>query len=451
MLVARFIVLVVIIFLVGCNLVSSGEPVAIIVTSPPVMTCEELVTSAIDTTTQACVELESDEICYGHAQVMADFEPDSAVRFNLPGDSAELSTIRNINTSALSEAGQTWGVTVMKAGSQQHEVMFILFGDLMLDGITPDMSTVTLRTGSKAVSCAPTPALLVQSPEDSQVTLNLNGVGITLGSTVHITAIENDAMEISVIEGTVVVAASNATRIVRPGAQVRVPLNGLNASGAPSEPIPFDIASVQDAPLGLLERHVHLPQPIAGPTVPPVGSTLTTSTIPPVTLPPSSTRTPPTCTVRSDWADTYTVQLGDNLSTIARQYGIPLRELQEGNCIANPDLIRAGQVLHVPVEAATDTPTLPTSAPPSTPTTAIFRAAETVLGEGQCTIVRWDVDNVASVYFEDELTTGHNSQEVCPTETASYRLTVVYPDGRQVPYTLRIEVSAAPAATEEVQ
>ncbi len=448
----RFLTLVGFVVLAGCNVVSNEQPVAIIVTSPPILTCEELVIAARDTASNACIELDGGEVCYGHIQVSAEFQPDMQVRFSLPGDNADLTTIRRIHTTALSEAAQAWGIAVVKAIIEQDEVVFILYGDATLDGITPDMSGATLSTHTGGASCGPSSAMLVQSPEDAQVTLKLNGVDITLGSTVHITAIENQAMTLATMEGTVVVAASNATRIIRPGAQVRVPLDGLDAGGAPSEPAPLDIAGLQGAPLILLDRPVQLPQPIAGPTVPPISSTLVTSTLPPVTAPPSATRTAEACSPRSDWTDTYTVQRGENLSSIARRFGLTVRELQEGNCLVNPDLIRAGQVLQVPGEAATSVPaTVAPNADAATPTTVNFRADEATLIEGQCTTIRWDVDNVTSVQFEEQTTTGHGSQEVCPTVTRSYRLVVVYPDERELPYTLRIEVGAPPVATEDVR
>jgi LysM repeat protein len=448
----RILALVGFVILAGCNVVSNEQPVAIIVTSPPILACEELVRAAMDTASDACIELEGGEACYGHTQVSAEFQPDAAVRFSLPGDSANLTTIRRIQTTALSEAAQTWGIAVVKAIIEQHEVLFVLYGDATLDKITPDASAASLSTRSGGASCGPSSAMLVQSSEDAQVTLNLNGVDITLGSTVHITAIENQAMTVATIEGTVVVAASNATRIVHHGAQVQVPLDGLDASGVPSEPAPLDIVSLQQAPLILLDHPVQLPQPIAGPTIPPISSTLATSTLPPATALPSATGTAEACNPRSDWTDTYAVQRGENLSSIARRFGLTVRELQEGNCLANPDLIRAGQVLQVPGDAPTDAPeTIATNAEAETPTTVSFRADQATLDEGECTTIRWDVDNVTSVQFEEQMTTSHGSEEVCPTVTRSYRLVVVYPDERVVPYTLQIEVVSPPEATEEVR
>jgi LysM repeat protein len=292
--------------------------------------------------------------------------------------------------------------------------------------------------------------MLVQSRGEGQVTLLLNEVDITLGSTVHIMAVQNQAMTIANLEGTVVVAASGATRIVHEGAAVRVPLAGSSASAAPSQPVPYDIDAIREGPLDLLDLPIELPQPIGGPTVPPVGSTLMTSTLPPVSITVPATRTPTQCNPSSEWTQRYTVQRGDNLSTIARRFGLTTRELQDGNCIANPDLIRAGQVLAVPDELLTSIPS--TFAPDvTTQTTVQFRSDAATLTAGQCTTIRWESDIAAAITFEGQSVENPGSREVCPTETTSYRLVATYEDGRDVPYTLRIEVGAQPAATEDIR
>ncbi len=69
----------------------------------------------------------------------------------------------------------------------------------------------------------------------------------------------------------------------------------------------------------------------------------------------------------------YMIASGDTLSSIAKRYGITLRELIEVNEIDNPNLIRAGQKLIIPgiftSAAATPepTPTLPEVEPPPPP------------------------------------------------------------------------------------
>ena len=441
--------------LTGCNLSESPpEEIAIIVTSPPTLTCEQIEQAALKSVIGACAETESNEACYGYRQVTAEFQTESGLTFAEPGDMVDVAALRGISTSPLSEAQQTWGIAIVNiqanASSGQY-VTFLLFGEATLDGITPDMKGLFLNTGSSECAGAPPSALLVQSQEDVQVTFSINGADITLDSTVYITAAQNQMMSVAALDGTVVVAAFDSTRILRPGAQVSLPLgtdDGLHVAGAPSEPAPFDIASIQRAPLTLLERPVQLPSPIAGPTIAPVESTLATSTVPPLTLLPSPTSTPEECTAREDWTASYTVARGDNLTSIARRFGISLRELQEGNCIDNPNLIRVGQVLRVPAEPPTAEATLTlASTAIATSTPADFRADDTVIEPGQCTTLRWDADNAASVYLDNETVAEHDQREVCPAQTTVYRLVVVQADGRQVPYTLTVEV--APEQKEE--
>lgn len=45
---------------------------------------------------------------------------------------------------------------------------------------------------------------------------------------------------------------------------------------------------------------------------------------------------------------TYTVQSGDTLNAIARQFGVTAQQIQEANNISNPDRIVPGQVLVIP-------------------------------------------------------------------------------------------------------
>lgn len=50
-------------------------------------------------------------------------------------------------------------------------------------------------------------------------------------------------------------------------------------------------------------------------------------------------------------ASTYTVRWGDTLGGVAQRLGVPLQALVAANDIADPDRIRAGQVLQVPAAA----------------------------------------------------------------------------------------------------
>jgi stage VI sporulation protein D len=47
-------------------------------------------------------------------------------------------------------------------------------------------------------------------------------------------------------------------------------------------------------------------------------------------------------------SQTYTVQSGDTLSKIAKRFGVTVDAIVKANNIANPNLIKAGQVLKIP-------------------------------------------------------------------------------------------------------
>ncbi len=61
---------------------------------------------------------------------------------------------------------------------------------------------------------------------------------------------------------------------------------------------------------------------------------------------------------------TYTIQRGDTLSKIAKQFGVSVDAIAKANNIANPSLIKPGQVLTIPDASA---PAVPPPAPPQTP------------------------------------------------------------------------------------
>jgi LysM repeat protein len=76
--------------------------------------------------------------------------------------------------------------------------------------------------------------------------------------------------------------------------------------------------------------------------------TLTPDVTPTLSLDPIITPTPTPCTPNAEWEDTYIVQEGDTLGAIAIAGGISIKALQDGNCLENRDLLRVGEVLHVP-------------------------------------------------------------------------------------------------------
>ncbi len=448
----RWITLVaMLMFLSGCNLEQSPvEPSPEVLSTVEIaLACDQLVATALQTADEACAGVGRNQACYGNRLINTEFQENATSIFNTIGDITDVFSIKKLTTAPLDTQAQVWGVAVLKVQANLPDtlpgqnVTMLLYGDTTIEGVSPQMKAVTLRTGVTETTCASAPkaAMLMQSPEGTQATLTINGATVTLGSTLYFTANPGSEMTIATIEGQAIVSAFNTTRIAQAGAQIRLPLGGvdnLQVVGAPSEPEPFDVQTISQAPIPLLERNVAV-----GPAISPTTQPAATNTT--VSVPATAVTT---CTPRADWTVTYNIQRGDTLFAVAQRFNLTLQQLQQANCISDPNLIQVGQALRVPFQLATSVP--PTTAPvgSATPTNPNLRADKTFLQVGECTTIRWDVANVSQVYFEGQPTTGSSSQQVCPTTSSTYTLLVVYPDKKQVPFTVRIEVSL-PTTTEE--
>ncbi len=430
----------ILLLLVSCS-PAQQETADVIPTLTSDDSCHQLIERALQTADEVCTKIGRNQACYGSSLVNAEFQSEPAPAFNQTGDVADLNTFRSITTAPLDTMNNIWGVAVIKAQANLPDtlpgqnVTFLIYGDAAVEGITPQMQAVTIRTGAGGEnSCqnAPESAVLLQSPEGTQSILNINGASVTLGSTLHITAREGAELNIATIEGTAIVSAFNTTRIASAGAQIRLQLGGennLQVIGPPSGPAPFDLQVISEAPLSSLEREVPVVSPIA-PT--------TSSTIP---APPSPSADA-SCVPRPDWTATYTVQRGDTLVTISQRFGLTIEQLQDGNCITNPNILQAGQMLRVPfqLDSSTATP-LSTQSPPATPIDPNLRADSTLLQPGECTTIRWEAADAREVFFEGQPVRASSTQQVCPASSATYTLLVVPSQGQQVRYTVRIEIA----------
>lgn len=422
--------------LVACETAPQQEP-----TPPPTLEkleCDVLVSTALDRVGEICDGLGRNQACYGNNLVQVESQNDAQnVQFSIPGDMTDLVSLRVINTAPLDEDAQIWGVAVLKAQANLPDnlpgqnVTFLLYGGARLEGVSPQMNAVILKTDFDGVTCADTPtaSVVIQSPEGQRVSMNINGTNVTMGSTLQLSLTDDGGLNIATIEGSAEVEAFGVTQIVNPGAKVRLPVGeDGGVTGPPSAPEPFDTAAMR-TPLRLLEREIAIPAPIiVTPNV------LVTSTVPPVTLPAAPTVEPTACTPRTDWTDTHTITTGDTLSSIALQYGITVAELQAGNCITNPNLIAQGSALRVPQLQPTATPH------PADPN---FRADETNITAGECTILRWEAPQDAEVMFDGEATQNRHSVEVCPRENTRYDLTMTEATGGQLAYEVLIRVAEA--------
>lgn len=73
-----------------------------------------------------------------------------------------------------------------------------------------------------------------------------------------------------------------------------------------------------------------------------------------------------------------------------------------------------------------------------------FWADSYSISPGQCTVVRWDVQGVQAVFFNEQGVAGQGAQQVCPTQTTTYNLRVVMNDGSQQNRQVTVAVNGSP-------
>lgn len=299
-------------------------------------------------------------------------------------------------------------------------------------------------------------ATLLQTISNEQVILSGDGVTITLQGTL-LTRRDPVDWRFIILEGTAIISAANSTRIAQPGFRVIVPLADGQANEAPSDLAPVNQPEVADLPIENLSREIILPENllVQAATSPTPLPTLTTEDIIIATEAIPPTLDNGICVPTEEWTGRYFIQRGDNMTRIARRYGLTLQQLQEANCITNPNLVRAGQELRVP--QTSEAPPVPTTAdipndfrptlvifdtPTFTPSAIAFRADRPLLSTGECTTIRWDVQNIEAAFLEDEEVPISGAQEVCLTETTTYTLYILYYDDAETSRELTIVVDS---------
>ncbi|MDX1416888.1 MAG: META domain-containing protein, partial [Candidatus Promineifilaceae bacterium] len=150
-------------------------------------------------------------------------------------------------------------------------------------------------------------------------------------------------------------------------------------------------------------------------------------------------------------------------STDSRWWAVAVPSAADGIGWVSADFVIVRDVEDVPViEVAPPVVVVPTLAPTSTPVpipTATpspqisFGADQTNIQQGQCTTLRWSVENIQAVWvyplgenFQNFPRTGQGSEQVCPTTTTTYEMRVLQRNGAVIFRQVTINV-AGPTAT----
>jgi len=122
------------------------------------------------------------------------------------------------------------------------------------------MQAFYFKSGVDDAPCeeAPDSGILIQTPEGAgKIDLVVNDAKVTLGSTGYFQAQPGDEMTIAVVEGEGTVESAGRMVTIPAGTLARVPVDdNLRASGAPSDPEPYDPADLSALPVKILPQTI---------------------------------------------------------------------------------------------------------------------------------------------------------------------------------------------------
>ncbi len=121
------------------------------------------------------------------------------------------------------------------------------------------MQAFTFQSGSDRPVCASAPSsgLLIQSPaEAGQTRLWINGVDVTLASTLFVQAEPGGEFTIAVLDGSAIIVMNDETITAPAGVRVAIPLSEGYAPSGHMRVGPYALADVEHLPLALLPQGV---------------------------------------------------------------------------------------------------------------------------------------------------------------------------------------------------
>jgi len=241
--------------------------------------CSALEQEAIRLVADTCGNLGRNEVCHGYFR--ADAQPrDTEHEFSFAlGDIVDVTNVASVHTYPFNVETHEWGIALMSLQANLPDelpganVTFLLLGDTsIIDQGSADehpMQTLRLETGLMGTSCseAPSNGLLIQTPHGyGRVTLNINNVEISLGSTVFVDAHAGDVMTISTLEGAAYVSLHGMNQTALPGYAIQIALDeDMNPLGFAGPVMPYQQDIIQRLPISLLERPIEVVTLLTGP------------------------------------------------------------------------------------------------------------------------------------------------------------------------------------------
>jgi hypothetical protein len=243
--------------------------------------CPVIVETALEAADTACRDLERNSACYGNVFIQTEARPGvTDLDFDTVGDIVNLSNIQSLTLNEMNVATNQWGVALLRVQANLPDtvpgqnVTILLFGDVEISeapGSPNPMQSFYFRSGIGEAPCieAPESGILIQTPEGvSEITMNVNGVDLQIGSTAYLQAFSPDEEEgtdgqmiINLLEGEATISVNDGQATVPAGQFSTVALDeDLQPTGIPADPMPYDASAFTALPLSLLEREIEVQQ-----------------------------------------------------------------------------------------------------------------------------------------------------------------------------------------------
>ncbi len=114
--------------------------------------CPNIVKQAIDTVSAQCGKTARGKLCYGKSNITAQFKPGANnVQFSTPGDTVDVSAIKQLALGGMDTTNNQWGVAEMKIqadlpdGDPSQVVTMIMFGNVQLSDASIEANTAVLN------------------------------------------------------------------------------------------------------------------------------------------------------------------------------------------------------------------------------------------------------------------------------------------------------------------
>lgn len=241
--------------------------------------CPAIVETALEAVEEVCANAGRNQACYGNVELTA--QPKPGVQnfdFSQQGDLVNVADVAEMALKPLNETAGTWGVALMRLQANLPDtlpgqnVTLLLFGDVSI-APNPDVEAASpmqafyFRSGIGDAPCseAPDSGIIVQTPEGAtEVAFNINGVDVSMGSTVLLRAMPGEEMTVSTLEGSAVINVRGELYSVIAGTWARLPIDrDFRILDVPALPTAYVNETLAALPLNLLARRIQARAPLS--------------------------------------------------------------------------------------------------------------------------------------------------------------------------------------------